>query len=1509
MLKNIFFNKKLIKFIIILGIFEVVYLSVIPYCFNKFFADTCLKSIVNNKINAEIDYKNLKLKTYFLPFISIKADYLCVSAQENNEKLVNIKSPFIKIYLLPVLFKNIKVRNFTANSLLINLEKDINGNYNFQKIFSSDKKIFKFNFENFSSDISKINLNFSDYQNNKSNTPFYSLDGKNFKTVINSRKKLFNLIFQGNIIYNNEENGNFDVNLKAKYPFTKDFDNNLLSGYLIICNLNLDTFKPIIQYFDPDLSEINGFVDYINISSKYSNDDTNKISINTSFNNLIYNKTNWNNHIIANGNHKINSTAELKGKEIKINSFNYTAENINIKSHGNINLEKKPDLDISVKIKNSKAENIASILPPNLVPQYMTIEKVKKYGVYGDIDADVNIKGKIPQPDITGFVKGRNVHILDKSLHKLHKGTVDINFDKRILNMNIIVDMADKQKAEVKGSVYMFRDGINHVIVKTTNNIDFPLAQKIIIPISKVFNFQLGPIPEMDIKKGKGIIDLDIKGSPDLIDINGVSLFDNAKLSYNGLYGTADNGKGRLDFNGDVISFKSERAFVNNNPLKIDGKVKINDFLDFNISSESADADNLINIINNSELLKDVKAGIAIITKASGKVKLTLNLKAKIVPVPFGQPPLPPEEAFEDMKVKGSLYLFSDNCFIEGFYTPIKKIKGIVDFTETVVDLQNLEAVSGSSPIKISGQIVTDLVSKIPDVDIIVTSKSVNLKDTIKFLTESYLYPKNYPDLSVLYNIASKHDLYFKYKAKSIDFITDKAYAVMNFINDNTIDPIKAESGKVVLQNSDVKLENIKASVFDSCVSVTGNIKNVDSVKPIYNLKINSDEFNLSNLNKADEIKILPEKIKSIIMQFNNYTGSANINFEIIKNIMNGQIEFKKFAMKHDKTKAPCFFDDFTILFNKDKIKINNFTAQTEDIPIFGDLTIDNIFKKPVLKGYFTSKLTDSFVKNYLSENIAKKLTLVGDINLSAEIDNPDNNLNLKTKLTLNPDADISFDGTNIGDIADKREFDSSVKLTDKEIYINKFDYIKYISSQNNRTYPIVFASLTGILQLNKNNQVILEKLHLKTNKNLSARFLNLFLNKPILKQGTFNCNLKLLTDLKTGTAKLLGNFDCQNIDIPIFDTVLKNIKINADNNKIDINLFGLMSDDKIRINSVLENKLNGKPVINSLNIYADKFNINKFFANLSQTLNAMNTENNIKNIDLSGLAIKKGYLDIKELNIKALTANNIKSHFAIDHKGIFTADNIQLNVGEGDISGQFVYNLLNTEFNCDFELHNVDSNYIAETVFDGKNQIYGNANGKIILQSKGNNNTEIIKNLSGFIYFEILEGRMPKLGSLEYLLRAGNIIKSGITGLTLNSILEILNLVKTGYFSNITGHCKIENGIADNIEIYSTGENLSLYIHGKYNISQTHADLEVLGKLSKKISTIFGAIGNTSLNTFFKLIPGISLLDFGRKDFIEDVEKIPSFTNGDYESRTFQAIINGDINNSNYVQSFKWVK
>ena len=258
---------------------------------------------------------------------------------------------------------------------------------------------------------------------------------------------------------------------------------------------------------------------------------------------------------------------------------------------------------------------------------------------------------------------------------------------------------------------------------------------------------------------------------------------------------------------------------------------------------------------------------------------------------------------------------------------------------------------------------------------------------------------------------------------------------------------------------------------------------------------------------------------------------------------------------------------------------------------------------------------------------------------------------------------------------------------------------------------------------------------------------------------------------------------------------------------------------------------------------------------------------------------------------------------------GVLLADTLKLDVGKGKIEGQLSYNLNDSTMSSDFNLNNVDANYVAETLFDAKNQIYGNANGKIYLASKGTTNEEIISNLSGAIYFDMADGKMPKLGSLEYLLRASNIVKGGITGFSLNNILELLNLVKTGHFSNINGQAVIEEGIVKNIEIFSQGDNLSLYIHGDFDILNTHADLEILGNLSKRISTFFGAVGNTSLNSFFKLIPGISMLDFNRKDIVENVEKIPAFTNGKYEAKTFQAIIDGNINESGYVQSFKWVE
>ena len=732
--------KKLFKLLITISVLECIYLFAVPAIINNLLQSDLLKNIVKDKTNTELDYKQAKIKTHIKPFVSINTKEITLKEKETNTPVITVNNLDAKISFISLLCKKVNIKQFYADKLDANLNIDDNGNLNLKKLFNlNDKKSnWKFELKNSAYNAKNISINL----NNEQLASSISLSSAPFKIFADKKNKV-EFIAKGNLNTNNNIS-DFDINLTTNYPFTaKTLKENYIDGKCYIYNLNLSHLFPYIHnYLNKEVTQLEGLIDFIQLSSEKTEENKNKIVINTQFKDIIFNKDSWGNKIIAKGENKFDTNIELYDNVLDVKSLKYKANKVNIKGDGKVIFDNKPELDLNVEVINSRTENIAPLLPPAIPKQYRTIEKVKSYGVYADIDAKVKVQGKLPQPNITGYVKGRNIHILDKSLHPLHKGTVDITFDKRILNMDILVELFDNQKATIKGYTYMFRDGINNVNIKTTDNIDFPLAQKIVIPISKVFNFQLGPIPEMDITSGKGIIDMNIQGSMDYINLDGYCEFDKAQLTYNGLYGEVLDGKGRLDFSGDTLTFKSERAFVKNNPLSIDGRVRINKDLNFNISSNKAEAKDLLEIINKSTLLKDVKEGLAIITDASGTTKIDVNMRSNIVPVPYGHPPLPPEEAFADMKVNGSLYMFGDKCYIEGFKTPIENVKGVIDFTEQKTTINDITGVVGSSPITLGGTILNDLETRIPYVDLLVTSKAVNLKDTIRFLCESYLYPE-----------------------------------------------------------------------------------------------------------------------------------------------------------------------------------------------------------------------------------------------------------------------------------------------------------------------------------------------------------------------------------------------------------------------------------------------------------------------------------------------------------------------------------------------------------------------------------------------------------------------------------------------------------------------------------------------------------------------------------------------------------------------------------------------
>ena len=176
------------------------------------------------------------------------------------------------------------------------------------------------------------------------------------------------------------------------------------------------------------------------------------------------------------------------------------------------------------------------------------------------------------------------------------------------------------------------------------------------------------------------------------------------------------------------------------------------------------------------------------------------------------------------------------------------------------------------------------------------------------------------------------------------------------------------------MNKSVVTIEDVNAALYDSNVMVTGNIKDTDTQNPEYNLKIKTDDFNISNLNNIEKITIIPEQIKKVLKQFNDYKGTTGINIEINKNVLKGEIDANNISLTHKSTGAPLRFDNFIIYFKNNKIIVNDVAAQIGDMPFFGDITVSNLYKKPYINSYFTAKLTNNFIKTYLPEALAKRI-------------------------------------------------------------------------------------------------------------------------------------------------------------------------------------------------------------------------------------------------------------------------------------------------------------------------------------------------------------------------------------------------------------------------------------------------------------------------------------------------------------------------------------------------------
>ena len=662
----------------------------------------------------------------------------------------------------------------------------------------------------------------------------------------------------------------------------------------------------------------------------------------------------------------------------------------------------------------------------------------------------------------------------------------------------------------------------------------------------------------------------------------------------------------------------------------------------------------------------------------------------------------------------------------------------------------------------------------------------------------------------------------------------------------------------------------------------------------------------LSVVNDIFAENVLPKNIKNYLKDFEFKKGSVDISGKLVDNKLTLDSDLSGISFNYIPFELPIDIMNGKVAVRNNNVRLNKINILADNMPILADGEIKDISGKQNFDIYINSKPKQEFIDKYINKNIIYPVKIKGDIVYSMNLKGVPSSYDAKISLDMNKDSSIYHYGATIGDLENAISMKLDTHVTNnRSLKVKEFIKDKLIASQNGRNTRLNVVKAWGNLELLPNNNLGFKDFRLKTSNPADARIFNIIFGKPNIKQGQYTADLKLNGSLSN--PRVLGDFHIFETNIPFLNTMMKNIAFKFKDKVIELDSKGEIFGNDVTAHAIIKNKLVQPYHILDASIYTKDIDLNSIVSKLKESaVEESSGVENLNGIGINMLVADKLKLTADSVLLRNIHASNLEAVMSYNSQKIFDIKNFDFNIAKGNLTGSFRYNLSNDEVNLKMNADRISANDITWALFNLNNQIYGDLTGNINLSCNGNTFDTCMQTLKGNTIFNVKDGRMPKLGSLEYLLKAGNLVKGGITGLSINSVIDLITPLKTGEFSDIFGSITIKDGLANDIEITTKGKDLSLFIGGTYNFATANADMEVLGLLSRKISNLLGPVGNISMNTLFNLIPGV---DLSKDSSIRDrINKIPGIEINSKAYRKFIAEIKGNINGDDYVTSFKWI-
>lgn len=1435
---------------------------------------------VYKKTGYKISVKDPYIKMGHLPSVWIMAENISL-LNDDGSKALNLEHSALKIYLLPLIAGKIHIGNFSSDKIDINLfyTKDSKlklGQYLIGQMPESNMSLSKAYFR-----MGDYKVKLNDQKQNKN----ILLDG-NYLTIdeFQNDKRIKLSTFAK--LFVDKKASEIMADVDVKLPINKISEDQFkVNGR--ITNLNLADFSEYARAIpESKIESLSGIINMITETTSKPDKHKNVFAKITIDNLGILQKEKAKS-IYCDNKIEIKTDIDTIKNGINVRNLKILSKGIDINVKGKASKldAKNPNVNINVAINKSRTESFIPLLPgyENLIEE-VNFYALKNNFFYGDITGNLNIKGKIATPDITGKILVTEGYLNKPLPNNTEKATIKLTFNGTNLSMDVKVPASKKETVFVNGDVNLYGNKDADLYIKSTPNVDLKIAQTVLNPLHEILRFDLGPVPIMKIS-GKGNINLHVIGTRKNPHGWGEFNFKETTASFIDIHNMVlQNGSGKLIFDDQNTNFSTTTAILNGKNVEVKGTCTLKGVLDFKITAIEQDLANLLKIIKTSPMLNDIQKLIAPINSAKGIANLHLNITGTVVDVN--------DVVFnKNIFAKGTIDLISSSINAQGIN--LSNISGKINFNNLNADI-NLNSNLDESKLKITGKL------KDQNADIAVVSDKFVLKDGLKLLNLKIPYSND---------VGKIHTSFISNYSGPVDKIDLNKLTVKGKIYPSKGPNLSVGNSTFELKNSRLQLSQLKGIFKGSPYFIT--LKASD----IFDKKISVDgNFNITNFDLAN-IEDLKKYILPNPQEIKNISGHINLNGQIKDNAIYTNIPLKDISFVYTPANIKITFQSGSIGLQKNTLSLNKISSMFGEMPIFADGKIYSINKNPLISLYVNAKPTQEFADQFFNNRSVYPIKLKGDINVSSYLSGTFNALRNKSQLKLAENSSIYYMGATLGYTGTPENKTSNTVniIVDSIIYptglkINNLQYDQLIPSQNNKIYTKTQLNASGNIGFLQNNDVKFYNFRVKTKQPTDAKIFNIIFRKPLMKQGIFTSDITI-----NGTATapvIIGKLNINSIDMPLLDATINDIDLDFKKDLIYLKSKGTILTNDLNISAIIRNNPKPPIIFEDIKVNLANLDLNKIITTF-QEYEAESSRNltttDISTVpDFSSFIVKNANIDAQNIKIKNLNATDFTSNLSLNKDGLFNVHNFKFHMADGIVKGSLSYNLKNSFSNIALDVQKANAQIISETLFDLKGQIYGYLTGDINLSCVGKNHDSCMSTLQGNTSFDVSEGRMPKLGSLEYLLKAGNLIKGGITGLSINGIIDLITPYKTGNFDSINGKIHIINGIADDIQIFSAGKDLNMYMRGSYNFTNLIADMQIFGALTKNFSTLFGKIGNASLNTLFNTIPGINVSE-APSVITDDIKKIPNNENN--TARIFAVDIYGDINGDDYVRSFKWLK